>query len=67
MNKIIIGKISFILLIFFISISCMYSTDDYNGQETIEFDNKSSDNDSLNNYTDLNNSRVPIFIFSPVC
>lgn len=46
----------------------MYSTDDYNGQETIEFDNKSSDNDSLNNYTDLNNSRVPIFIFSPaVC
>ena len=65
MNKIIIGKISFILLIFLISVSCVYSMDDYNGQETIELDNKSSDNDSLNIITDLNNSSVPIFIFPP--
>lgn len=65
MNNIIIGKISFILLIFLISISCVYSMDDYNGQETIELDNKSSDNDSLNIITDLNNSSVPIFIFPP--
>ncbi|WP_054835283.1 hypothetical protein [Methanobrevibacter arboriphilus] len=65
MNKIIIGKISFILLIFLISVSCVYSMDDYNGQETIELDNKSSDNDSLNNYADLNNSSIPIFILPP--
>nr|WP_302578040.1 hypothetical protein [Methanobrevibacter arboriphilus] len=65
MNKIIIGKISFILLIFFISVSFVHSTDDYNGLETVELDDKSSDDDSLNNYTDLNNSSIPIFIFPP--
>ena len=67
MNKIIIGKISFILLIFFISVSCVYSTDDYNGQETLDLDDNSSNKDI--SYPDLNYSNgseiVNLTLFYP--
>ena len=68
MNKIIIGKISFILLIFFISVSFVYSTDDYNGQETLDLDDNSSNKDI--SYPDLNSSNgseiVNLTLFNPV-
>ncbi len=65
MNKVTIGKIIFILLIFLISVSCVYSNDNYNEQRIIELDNKSNYNDSLIIITDLNNSIVPKHLFHP--
>jgi hypothetical protein len=67
MNKFTIGKISFILLIFLINISCVYPMDDYNGQETLELGDNSSNKDIP--YFDLNSSneskRVNLTLTNP--